>query len=390
MKARYCLVLSVLLAAACSHEDTFSYAAPKLGPATTGNDVLLTYNSEQDYWPILSEDGSGIVYSFINAEVSGLPYTHRCMGMIPITGGTRLWQYCDDRAALADSFSSFPAYALGHDGRLLYAEATTIKSRNFLAGDVRLWLADTTHPFRRRLLMTLPVTVGDSDVDWLGDLAWTGPTTFIGLGQRYLPATHRPCPSTTCLNPPLPTPLDTIFYGGVIVQGTVSSSGAALAPVPGTEGATSYALTDGGTSMVFTRRDSPNLMKVPASGGVPVVAALVTTRTDSVQLFGVSCAGTTCYVGVGPVTLWRPTDPGPGSDFMLINPGITEIRSVSLVGALAQTVVSRTTGTVHLFSSPIVSADGKTIIAALGTTMGHLQTFWSDVSRSDLRMYSGY
>ena len=45
------------------------------------------------------------------------------MGILPAAGGSRIWQLCDDRAVRADSVTSFTAYALATDGRLLYAEA---------------------------------------------------------------------------------------------------------------------------------------------------------------------------------------------------------------------------------------------------------------------------
>ena len=187
-------LLWVLLLVGCDHRESFlAPSTPTSGPFTSGTDVLLTYNRDQNYWPVLTEDGTGVLYAFVDATQSApAEYSHRCMGLLPIAGGTRTWQWCDNRAELSDSLSSFPAYALGSDGRLLYVESTAIRILSFIPGETKLWLADTTHPFRRRALLTLPVLVGDSAVSWLADLQWTGPATFVGLAQHFLPAAHRP------------------------------------------------------------------------------------------------------------------------------------------------------------------------------------------------------
>ncbi|MGH7593231.1 MAG: hypothetical protein ACRELE_05205, partial [Gemmatimonadales bacterium] len=186
------LTLTIVLLASCSHSDAFDNAAPKVGPAGFGGDIQLTFNTDQNYWPIATEDGGGILYAFVDVSQAG-GATHRCMGLMPVAGGTRAWQWCDTRAAVGDSSTSFPAFALGSDGRLLYAEATAPRLFPFEGPFVTLWLADSATPFRRRALVTLPVTLADSTVSWLADLRWTGPNTFVALGQRFVPGSCDNC-----------------------------------------------------------------------------------------------------------------------------------------------------------------------------------------------------
>jgi hypothetical protein len=353
----------------CGHSESFLTPISSVGPSSDGPDVLLTLNSNQNYWPSWTEDGIGIIYAFVDASQSSATNDeHRCMGLLPAEGGTRLWQWCDNRAVMKDSLSSFPAFALGADGRLLYVESTGVSSLSLVPSETTLWLADTAFPFRRRLVSRLPVTIGDSTVSWFADLEWTGPTTFMGLGQRYVPA--------ACI---CPGGLDSVFYGETVVRGTINPEATSLLPVSGTSGATSYALADNGSTIVFTERNSPNLFRVPVAGGAPVLAAVVTSE-PGVQLLGVSCRDFLCVVAVGPVTLWAATLPGPAAD-PSTDLGTSELRLVSLTTGESVPLLSRTSG---LLSSPLVSKKSGDVVVQLGQMMGHLQTF---AAPSNLHLY---
>jgi hypothetical protein len=349
----------------CDHSEPYVFPPTTSGPSSNGPDILLTFNTDQDYWPTWTEDGTGIMYAFVDAsQPTAASYGHRCMGVMPAAGGMRTWQWCDNRGALGDSLSSFPAFALGSDGRLLYVESTATRQFAFVPGETALWLADSAHPFRRRKLTAFPTVVGDSTVTWPADLAWTGPKAFIGLGQRYVPASH-------CVNTMNCSALDTVFYGETIFRGAISPDGATLTPIGGTAGATSYAFAANGSTIVFTKRNSTQLFSLPSTGGNPAVAATV-TLAPGVQLFGLSCKGMTCVVATGPVTPWAAAVPGPGVDIARINLGAAELRAVSLVTGESTVLLTRTTG---LLMSPLVSATTGDVVAQLGFMMGHLQTF---------------
>ncbi len=348
------------LCASCNHSSPYTYAYG-LGPNGTGSDVLLTYNSQPDYWPTLTGDSTGILYAFVSVEAGANPH-HRCIGVMPVGGGQRYWQWCDDAATRTDSLGSFPAYAMAADGRLIYVETSVAVRFPFAPPDTRLWLADSAFPYRRRSLLTFPVTVGDSTVNWLADLTWTGSHTFLALAERMVPLGHCIC-----------SLFDSVFYGESVVRGTIDSNGATLAPIPGTIGATGYSQAENGTSIVFTRLNSADLLRVPAVGGSPVVAAMTTSR-PGVQVLGVSCRSDSCVVAVGPARTAADGGPSIGSPF--------ELRRVSL--ATGDTTLLLTRGGGALMN-PQLTPSG-TIVAGFGQMMGHLQSYSSPAV--DLHLYS--
>jgi hypothetical protein len=186
---------ATILLLACSHSDPLTVQVDDVGPSGTGSDVQLTFNSDQDYWPSLTEDGTGIMYAFVDATQSDVARRgHRCIGVMPVAGGTRFWEWCDNHFVQPDTLRSYPAFALGSDGRLLYLEATVARAFPFADPRTTLWLADSATPFRRTAVLSLPLIVGDSVVSWLADIAWTGPGTFVALAQRFVPAEHCPTP----------------------------------------------------------------------------------------------------------------------------------------------------------------------------------------------------
>jgi hypothetical protein len=360
-----CVVTALLLA--CSHSDSFENPPAAVGAFNTGADIRLTLNPNQDYWPTWTEDGQGILYSYVDVVPGS---QHRCLGLLPAAGGTRIWELCDNRAIQTDSVSSFPAYALGTDGRLLYVEAVSQSGAQSTApSETTLWLADSAAPFQRRALLTLPTFAGTTPVAWLADINWTGPTTFIALAQDFSILAH----CQYC------GPVDSIFDGQAVVRGTIVGTGATLQAVPGTSGATSYSLAESGASIVFTLRDDRQLYKVAAVGGTATVVGVVSS-TGGAELLGVSCRGSTCVVAVDPVTLSAPTVP---MNFGQINPGATELRAVSLTTGVVQ--VLRTTA--GLVATPQVSPVSGDVVAQVGGAFGHLQTFTS--SGSDLHLYQG-
>jgi hypothetical protein len=355
----------------CGHSEQFITSTPAVGPFNTGPDVRLTLNPEQDYWPAWTEDGAGILYSFIRP---GAGPQHRCLGLLPPAGGRGLWQLCDDRGTQSDSTNSFIAYALGSDGRLLYVEAV---ARNGVQGtspaETTMWLADSARPFERRSLFSFPGFAGNLPVAWLADLAWTGPGTFIALAQDFTIFAH-------CKDCGID---DSLFIGEAVVRGTISASSAALELVSGTTGASSYSLAQNGASIVFTRRDDPRLFQVAASGGADTVVATV---SGAQQLLGVSCKESLCVVADDPVTLSSAT--GGGATFPNILPGPRELRSVSLTTGSVQTIlVLGSDAAAPIIATPQISPVTGDVVAQVGGGFGHLQTF--STSGSDLHLFQG-
>lgn len=190
--------------------------------------------------------------------------------------------------------------------------------------------------------------------------------------------------------------LDSVFAGGLVLRGTIGTQSLSLQSVPGTDGATRYALAEGGASIVFTRRNSVNLFVVPATGGAATVAATV-TAAPSTQLFGVSCRGSMCIVADGPATIWAPVLPGPGSDVTRINPGLSELRSVSIATGSSSMLVSVATAdrfgnvlsAAGVFASPLIVPESADVVVQIGRELGHLQTNIPAGTTVNLRLYPG-
>lgn len=357
------LLLALILG--CGHSEAFDDGSIALGSIDTGADVRLTLNQNQDHWPSWTEDGRGILYEFI--RVGNAP-EHRCVGLLPAAGGTVSWQLCDDRATQRDSLNSFPAYALGADGRLLYTEA--VSAINSTAPDkLTLWLADSASPFQRRALLTLPTFAAGLPISWLADIRWTGPSTFIALAQDLEFASH----CKFC------GPIDSLYGGVAVVRGSITATGATLTPVTGTLGATSYSLAQDSTSIVFTLRDDFRLHKVPAAGGTDT--AFATVIAGGGQLLGVSCRGTTCVVADDAVSLTTVT--ASTITFPSFNGNPTELRGVSLTTGTVQ--VLRNTGA--LVATPQISPVSGDVVAQVGGAFGHAQSTSS--SASNLHLFPG-
>lgn len=362
------VVMASVAMLGCGHTPGFDAQESSVGPFNGGADLRLTLNANQDYWPAWTEDGAGILYSYVD-NVPGPQ--HRCLGLIPAAGGTRSWSLCDNRSTQTDSVNSFTAYALGNDGRLLYVEAVSrTGAQSTSPGATKLWLADSAAPFTRRALLSLPTFASGIPVSWLADIQWTGPTSFIALAQDFSILGH-------CLNC---GPVDSIFYGQAVVRGTIGDGTTTLQAVAGTEGATGFSFAESGASIVFIKRDDRRLYKVAAAGGTATVAGIVTPN-GAAQLLGVSCRASTCVVAASSVTLSAVT--ATGVTFPGVGAGPNELRAVSLVTGVSQVV----RGTPTIVATPRISPVTGDVVAQLGGLFGHLQS--STNAGSDLHLYLG-
>jgi hypothetical protein len=374
-----------MLGAGCGHSDSYVVAPHVLGPAGTGSVVRLTFNVERDYWPAWTEDGRGILYSFIEP---GSSVRHRCIGLLPAAGGTRAWQFCDNRAIRADSMNSFAAYALDTLGRLLAVEAVSgTTGFDEVPARTTLWLADTSTPYVRRTLLSLPIQFDTLRVSWISDLAWTSPTGFLALGQQFFTAPNcaLPCHSTT---------EDTLFadHGGVVMTGTIGSGAATLNVVAGTEGATAYSLAEGGSRIVFTVAHDLRLFQVPIGGGAPTPMpdppAHDTLANQVGELVGVSCRESSCIVARDGILItgsyWQqiPLVGWQYSTAFASAGGPYRLNRVSLQTGEDDSVA----GSPSVFATPRISPVNGDVVVHVGGDWGHLQSFGSG---GDLYLYHG-
>ena len=361
---------TMLLLLGCTHTDSFVNSPPVVGPHSAGNDVQLTFNIEQDYWPTWTQDGHGILYSFV---APGSKARHRCVGLLPAAGGTRIWELCDNRATQGDSVSSFSAYALASDGRLLYAAAvsdSTVGGHTPSANT--LWLADTAAPFQRTALLSLPIILAGVSYSWLSDIAWTGPASFIALVQDFS-ISEEP-------QPPCDFVQDSIFMrGGAVVAGTITAGHADLQLISGTTGATGYSLAEDGTSVVFTTWNDPHLFKVPVSGG-PVTPLSPVLGGPGTQILGVSCKGSTCLVASDAVTLIDLPGDAPAT-CAVVNSGAKDLYAVSIGTGSSQRIATAA----EIIALPKISPESGDAVIQVGGSLGHLQTIRAP-SNADLHL----
>lgn len=382
---------SLILLLGCSHSDSFDNPDRSVGPFNTGNDLTLTLNPSQDYWPAWTQDGRGILYAYVDSFVNQQGRLHRCLGMLSPSGGTRIWQLCDNRAQRDDSTNSYAGFAVDSSGRLLVAEAVSRANSPFssLPQRTTLWLADTAHPYARVSLASFPQAIGGTNVQWLSGITWTGPNTFMALGQQFLLVPT----CNFCFT------RDSAFTvsDGVLIRGTISGGSAALQAIPGTLGATGYSLAEGGGTIVLTMQHDVRLFRVPLAGGT--ITPAYAGRDDTLshqqgELVGVTCKGSTCIVSKAPIQLagdyivrdsHEPSGWGHQSSLGAFLPGVMELHSISIASGADQ--ILRTDNQRVVFAAPRLSPVNGDLVVQLGGGWGNLQTHLNGGPNGTLHLY---
>jgi hypothetical protein len=360
-----------LALAACDHSAGYLVPdLPRLGPWTATDPIRLTLNGDQDYWPAWAEDGAGVLYSYVQP---GRPDGDRCVGLIPASGGTQTWHLCETRATHEDSTDSFGGYALGSEGQLLYFQVTALSGKEVPDHGV-LWLADTTSPFDgRRPMAETPIAVGGAVATWFSNLQWEGETTFLALAQRYEPFPHcRFCNAA-----------DTALFGLTVVRGTITTTGASLAAIPGTTDAVAYSLAENGTSLVVAFADSLVLHLLPVQGGSAV--RIDGIPADSLKhVTGLSCAGAICLVSTDRGYL-RPHPFASPPDVPSPPPPTGEVWQVDLASGIATRIVAADTS--RFLSGAVLRPDGTDFVVQAGGGFGVRQS--NSTPLVDLLLYRG-
>jgi hypothetical protein len=281
---RFWFVASLLLAA-CDHSAPTAYLYQPLGPYSGGTDLQVTFNPRPDYSPSWTEDGRGILYVY-STDITR--HDDRCIGLLPAAGGTRVWSFCDDDQRLvADSATSFGGAALADDGALLYVEAISPLEPSgthavFGIARATLWLADTADPRARTMQTAFPTVVDGQRIDWMENIAWTGPATFVALADTLtIKLTDRQT-------------VDTLRWPVAMVRGTTGPAGMQLTVITGTVGARHYALIAGGSTVLFDN-GTLDLQQVPVGGGAPITATTIPPDTSR-TLLDFSCQATKCLL----------------------------------------------------------------------------------------------
>jgi hypothetical protein len=239
--------LLVLGIAGCDHSQPFDPARqPPLGPWSTGSVRRLTFSPGDDRTPSWLPDGSGIMYS---SEREDRRDHDRCLTVLPPEGGTVMRSICPTNPSQDDTTNLMESPVVSPDGMIFYHQVTSWIGQQKL-GLSALMLGPATDPLAASLVLQLPYTAPNGLIhSSIRSPAWSGPNTLVYLaellfyeGSSFLP--------------------DTFYTGLDVVQLDVSGGTASLQVVPGTDDASSVAVSDaagiiyytiGGDSLVYRR-----------------------------------------------------------------------------------------------------------------------------------------
>jgi hypothetical protein len=181
-----CAVL-VALVCPCNHSAVADYSSAELnGPRTSGADVQLTYNVQENHTPTWASDGKGILYPFVDP----VHPAQWCLGILPPTGSTRVWEYCERRAAYQDTTVSAQPALIGQYPLLrpgLLSITPDYRFVDLATGLVRTEIVGHLHWLPKR-----PPVSGDVVMQydgWMGNFgSWSGPPSgTLHLLQNFLP-----------------------------------------------------------------------------------------------------------------------------------------------------------------------------------------------------------
>ncbi|MEP7326265.1 MAG: hypothetical protein ABI836_09985 [Gemmatimonadota bacterium] len=324
-----------LLAAACDHGAPFQNSPDRpRGPFSGQLPRRLTFSIGDDRTPTWLPDGT-ILYS--SERIDRLDHD-RCLNVISPEGGTILRQFCQTNPAENDSTNLMEAPAVSPAGRIFYHAVTSWIGQQKL-GESKLMLGTAADPANATRLALIPYTAPNGKIhSSIRSPSWTGPETLIYLAEElfYEGSTFLP---------------DTFFTGRDIVQLDVSSGSPVYTVVPGTDDASSVAVTSEPGVIYYTLGGDTRVYRRDAGGAVTVIhdfGALGIARD-------VAISGNHLVAVVGRSVVWQfeldhgswvQRDEGGDLDF------------VDLVGGGSQLYHADST----LFRHPVFAPDGSGVV----------------------------
>ena len=353
-------VLAFVALVGCSHEQPFQPIDETIDrPFHPGVPTRLTYNPGADLRPAWLPDGSAIVYAWQQLDQ---PDRDRCLGFMNAAGGTRYRTVCNPSASAVDSTDLFDSPAPSPDDRLLYIRG--ISPRNAPStSSAGVYVGPLSDPLNATKLVNLPSTPpGGSMQGHISDAHWVNDSRVMYLGEKvqYFP-------------PIRGDPADTAITGLEIVDMELGGAVPSLSVVPGTSGATSMTLTNGGDTLVYTlATDSRVFARALSTGQVTVLhdfgalgavsdvalrddqlVAVVGTWPEGGQLWSVNLtSGNQAPLPLGPevVQFRRPAFAPAGNPVRLVAEGYS-LTTVTDRFGMVETVVSPV-GDLYLYEAP--------------------------------------
>lgn len=180
-------LLPLLLAAACSHSESFGPQADRPEePFSIEEPVRLTYASGLNTRPAFSEDERRIVYAFPRGDDGPDDHDHdTCLGVLPTSGGPRVAEYCVEERDHRSFRDGVEHGALSADGRLAFVRASGLAG-SFTVARAGLYVApaDSVRGAREVLELKRIPPGGSTSWDYLLNPTWVGPGELVALATR--------------------------------------------------------------------------------------------------------------------------------------------------------------------------------------------------------------
>ena len=244
-----------LLAAGCDHGTPFQNSPDRpLGPFSSQIPRRLTFSIGDDRTPTWLPSGA-ILYS---SERIDRPDHDRCFNIMPPDGGTILGQYCPVNPAEDDSTNLMEAPAVSPSGRIFYHAVTSWIGQQKL-GESKLMLGKADDPANASRLALIPYTAPNGKIhSSIRSPAWTGPETLVYLAEElfYEGSSFLP---------------DTFFTGRDIVDLDVSTGSPVYTVVPGTDDASSVAVTSEPGVIYYTLGGDTRVYRRDGAGAVTII-----------------------------------------------------------------------------------------------------------------------
>jgi hypothetical protein len=244
---RYLLAILLIGSAACDHGDPFdSDTQEPRGPFSQLLPRRLTFSHGDDRTPSWLPDGSAIIYS---SEREDRIDHDRCLTLMPAEGGTILDQFCPTDPIQSDSTNLYDAPAVSPQGRLFLHKVVSWIGQQKL-GEAFLAVGDISDPIAAENITRVPYTAPNGRVhSSVRSPAWISSTSLVYLAEMlfFQGSTFYP---------------DTFVTGLDIVRLDLSGTAPVFEVIPGTDYASSVAVTSesdviyytlGGDSKVYRR-----------------------------------------------------------------------------------------------------------------------------------------
>jgi len=349
-RVRSLLLPAALLAAwACGHSEPFQDPGETNdGPFDPVIPIQLTYNPGSDLTPSFLPGDSIVLYSY---EQGGAINVNTCIGALPVAGGTRVNDSCPRSAAALDSTERYQNPVPLNDSMIVLVQSARAKG----AGVDAITLLGTA-PWRNadQLVPRLefPFTSSNGGFETSANyVSLTGGATLAYLGLTDMSA----CPGSEklCNQPVL------IRVGREIGQLSLETTGEPSI-APETDYATSVATGRTPGAFLFTRPLDSRVYERQADGSTAtlfdfapeIVRDPMLVGDQLVAIIGGSVAEFTSDTGA-------TVQVNGGGSIVLVNLGSGTLRYV-------------TTGEFADYSRPVLSSDGRVIIAE---SFGNLYRF---------------